>query len=57
MKTLAVWYKAGEFRGGFWFRTEMDWPAERESEPGLVESARKSRLSSVVLVGEPQLRR
>lgn len=57
MKTLAVWYKAGNSEGGFLFLSEMEWAAERKAEPGFAESARKSRLSREVLVGEPQLRR
>jgi hypothetical protein len=57
VKTLAVWYKAGKSEGGFWFLSEMEWPAERKAEPGFAESARKSRLSKEMLVGEPQLRR
>lgn len=57
MKTLAVWYRAGNSEGGFLFLSEMEWAAERKAEPGFAESARKSRLSREVLVGEPQLRR
>lgn len=44
VKTLAVWYKAGNSEGGFWFLTEMEWPGKRKADPGFAESARKSRL-------------
>jgi hypothetical protein len=57
VKTLAVWYRAGNSEGGFWFLSEMEWSGKRKAEPGFAESARKSRLSREVFVGEPQLRR
>lgn len=55
VKTLAVWYRVGEFGGGFWFVREMESSAERKLEPGLVESLMKARLKRGALVCDPQL--
>lgn len=44
MKTRAVRYKMGEFKDGLWSVSETDRSAERETEPGLAESAIKMRL-------------
>lgn len=57
VKTLAVRYKAGEFGDGFWSVRETERSADRKNQPGLEASDTKTRLSSEVLVADPQLRR
>lgn len=57
-KTRAVWYRTGEFGGGFWSEREMDRSAERKVEAWFVESPRKERVEKKeALVLAPQLRR
>lgn len=55
VKTLAVWYKVGEFGDGFWFIREMEPSEERKVEPGLVESLMKTLLKRETLLCDPQL--
>lgn len=55
MKTLAVWYRLDEPGDGFESVSEMDLPAETETEMGFDESPTKTLLSTVEFELDPQL--